>query len=543
MVKAGEFDGLVFDTMEVESVSGESERRLTELRFDAAVKVIKSLPPDGPFQPSNDMMLKFYSYYKQATVGSCNIPRPGFWDAVGKAKWDAWNSLGDMSQEEAMAAYVEEMKLILEGMPMTEEVEELLRVLGPFYELVDEKKKISQISDLSAGFGTKLSSVPSKSVAKSIVRNMEMNGTLEPQPARLKSQEKPEEEAQKEDNDDHDDDDEDGEEEEEEKEEDDDDDEDGEEEEEEKEEDDDDEEVMREVQREKKSASQPKRKSSGRKHKVPLTNGKVVNGVTHLTNGSHSKATLKRDDSQEASISEPLLNGHHRDPSVDVSGPNNLASDSDSEVYCDSVDQFGQEENSEHNRTIDDLDEEKNHVSPPTDDPQENREDVQAPPQGIRCGGEDGENSGKISQRRRLNADVPDGFIRRGKAFRSSGLGSGALVPMQAGGDGDGEREEGAGTSGGSLNEQIVVALARLQEDMQSVLERLHTLEALTASQTRSMALSPTYASTLVNKRSQKPTWWPFDISPGSLAFALIWPFVVQWLISLYVQRRRRRIN
>lgn len=40
-------------------------------------------------------------------------------------------------------------------------------------------------------------------------------------------------------------------------------------------------------------------------------------------------------------------------------------------------------------------------------------------------------------------------------------------------------------TPGGSLNEQIVVALARLQDDMQSVLERLHTLEALTASQVR----------------------------------------------------------
>lgn len=33
--------------MEVESVMVEDERRLTRLRFDAAVKVIKSLPPDG----------------------------------------------------------------------------------------------------------------------------------------------------------------------------------------------------------------------------------------------------------------------------------------------------------------------------------------------------------------------------------------------------------------------------------------------------------------------------------------------------------------
>lgn len=58
-------------------------------------------------------------------------------------------------------------------------------------------------------------------------------------------------------------------------------------------------------------------------------------------------------------------------------------------------------------------------------------------------------------------------------------------MPVHRGGDGDGEGWRGAVTPGGSLNEQIVVALARLQEDMQSVLERLRTLEALTASQVR----------------------------------------------------------
>lgn len=56
---------------------------------------------------------------------------------------------------------------------------------------------------------------------------------------------------------------------------------------------------------------------------------------------------------------------------------------------------------------------------------------------------------------------------------------------MQSGGDGDGSRRGVFAAPGGSLNEQIVVALARLQDDMQSVLERLHTLEALTASQVR----------------------------------------------------------
>ena len=33
----------------------------------------------------------------QATIGQCNIKRPGAFDFVGRAKWDAWNGLGDLS--------------------------------------------------------------------------------------------------------------------------------------------------------------------------------------------------------------------------------------------------------------------------------------------------------------------------------------------------------------------------------------------------------------------------------------------------------------
>ncbi|XP_068160548.1 acyl-CoA-binding domain-containing protein 5A isoform X2 [Antennarius striatus] len=483
--------------MEVESVAGGDDGRLTQMRFEAAVRVIKSLPPDGPFQPSNDMMLKFYSYYKQATVGACNIPRPGFWDAVGKAKWDAWNCLGEMPKEKAMAAYVEEMKLILEGMPVTDEVEDLLRVLGPFYELIEEKKKIRDISDLSTGFSTTLDSVTSKSVAKSIIRTMEMNGTLETRPTRFKTKEvreRLEEEKEEEE-----------------------------------------EEVIREMRK----VSQPKKKkSSSRRQRDPLSNG-----VTHLTNGCHSGDIRNGEDLH----GEPLLNGNWTDPSLDVTGPSHLASDSDSEVYCDSVDQFGQEENSELNCSVDELDEEENHVQPLSDEPQQEvqeEEEVQGPPQVIRCGGEDGENSGTMSQRQRLNADVPEGsLVRRGGDSKSQEPGAGSLVPMHGSGDGDGGRWGRTGTPTGSLNEQIVVALARLQEDMQSVLQRLHTLEALSASQARSLSLSPTFVSAPVNTRRQNPSWWPFDISPTSLAFAVIWPFVVQWLIRLYMQRRRRRTH
>jgi acyl-CoA-binding protein len=41
----------------------------------------------GSFQPSNSLMLKFYAYYKQVTTGSCDVPRPAFYDVIGKAKW------------------------------------------------------------------------------------------------------------------------------------------------------------------------------------------------------------------------------------------------------------------------------------------------------------------------------------------------------------------------------------------------------------------------------------------------------------------------
>lgn len=43
----------------------------------------------GPFQPSYDMMLTFYSYFKQASEGKCTRPKPWAWDIVNKKKWFA----------------------------------------------------------------------------------------------------------------------------------------------------------------------------------------------------------------------------------------------------------------------------------------------------------------------------------------------------------------------------------------------------------------------------------------------------------------------
>ncbi|KAM9045619.1 acyl-CoA-binding domain-containing protein 4 isoform 4-T4 [Megaptera novaeangliae] len=86
-------------------------------QFQAAVSVIQNLPKNGSYRPSYKEMLRFYSYYKQATMGPCLVPQPGFWDPIGRYKCplsprDAWNSLGKMSREQAMSAYITEMKLV-----------------------------------------------------------------------------------------------------------------------------------------------------------------------------------------------------------------------------------------------------------------------------------------------------------------------------------------------------------------------------------------------------------------------------------------------
>lgn len=123
----------------------------TEDRFHAAVEVIRGLPKNGSFQPSHDLQLKFYAYYKQATQGSvaeCKVPKPRFWDIIGNAKWDAWMRLGDMSKEEAMQKYVEELvkivkqlqasaseDQIVEAMSYTDNVAKFMDLLGPLFDV------------------------------------------------------------------------------------------------------------------------------------------------------------------------------------------------------------------------------------------------------------------------------------------------------------------------------------------------------------------------------------------------------------------------
>jgi len=57
-------------------------------------------------------LLELYGFYKQATVGFCNISKPGIFNIQGRAKWNAWNDLKNMSQEEAKAKYITRVKTL-----------------------------------------------------------------------------------------------------------------------------------------------------------------------------------------------------------------------------------------------------------------------------------------------------------------------------------------------------------------------------------------------------------------------------------------------
>jgi acyl-CoA-binding protein len=72
-------------------------------RFQAAVANSRNISQ----RPDNGTLLTLYALYKQATEGEVAGDKPGFGDLVGRAKWDAWNKLKDLSKEEAMQQYVD----------------------------------------------------------------------------------------------------------------------------------------------------------------------------------------------------------------------------------------------------------------------------------------------------------------------------------------------------------------------------------------------------------------------------------------------------
>ncbi len=75
-------------------------------RFEEALEAVKKLSS----RPSDDDMLNLYALYKQASVGDVSGDKPGMFDFVARAKYEAWSELAGVNAEDAMNRYIDKVK-------------------------------------------------------------------------------------------------------------------------------------------------------------------------------------------------------------------------------------------------------------------------------------------------------------------------------------------------------------------------------------------------------------------------------------------------
>ncbi|XP_008313095.1 acyl-CoA-binding domain-containing protein 4 isoform X2 [Cynoglossus semilaevis] len=401
-------------------------------RFQAAVDVIQNLPKNGLYSPSYEVMLRFYSLYKQAVCGTCKAPRPGFWDPVGRYKWDAWSRLGAMSSESAMTAYVEEMKKVaqevIDTMPMNEKTASLLHHFEPLYLVIDDMPRPPQtLLTLREG----LKSDRSAQMKKDEEEQQQLG-------------EEEEEEAQT-------------------------------------------------------GASTPPGDQEMKTAEVMEVTAEPVH--------------------QDSGVSECLA----------------LTSDSETEIFCDSVDSVEQL-SSIRVPAVKSNGFPNGQVLLESSGLQDARQ-VGAGQGGE--GGSDGKGQGRVSRRRDGGRGDPHhGWRERGVPQGGPGWG----VP--GGGGGGAGRGGGDGSEGGverlhdiQLQQQIMVALRRLREDMRSVMERLEVVERLAATHVDGSWGTCLQCSAA---RQKEDRWWPFDVSAQTLLLFLVWPFVAQGVVTMVRKAQKR---
>ncbi|XP_059582884.1 acyl-CoA-binding domain-containing protein 4 isoform X2 [Alligator mississippiensis] len=356
----------------------------------------------GSYCPSYEEMLRFYSYYKQATVGSCAIPRPGFWDPIGRYKWDAWNSLGKMSKEEAMAAYISEMKRIaqkiIDTIPMDKTSEHMFGYFEPLYDVIHDMPR------------------PPESFFK--------------------------------------------------------------------------------------------RKAEEEKDSEPTKDGQE-----ERLSGNHVEEPPSGEQKQE----EQTLGGG-LDCADEALENSQLTSDSESEVFCDTLEQMEADQAGQL------LAKQSPSLSSPCS--------IQA--DGFASSTLEMTEEGELAEGRRQNgrsSGSPMGLgTKRELQIATAELGSGDSLDTDVGA----QRSTGVRLE---LDVQVAGAIHALQDNMQSVMKRLSHLETVTATQMNASGQGPD--KPLAAFTGQKPSQWPLEISARTLLFLIAWPFIVQWLLRRFQRRKR----
>nr|XP_015812998.2 acyl-CoA-binding domain-containing protein 5A isoform X2 [Nothobranchius furzeri] len=504
------------------SMAQEEDEHSLEAKFAAAVKVIQSLPEEGLFQLSDDMMLMFYKYYRQATMGPCNSPRPlGFWDTRGKAEWDAWSSLGNMTKEEAMKNYVDHIQLILETIPVSEDVSELVEKLGDFYtegeevgwetdkrpftrpfaehkeELLQSIKKpkmegygdlwediqnLQQTDSSVHGPGGRPGEQEEGSVNRSEVQRNEESSVWR----RSEENEEEEEEFW------------------------------------------DDNINTMDGDKEREGDWSPDRRflmvDDKRWRSDPKgSSSSMEPSMSSLTNGTHSSLNSELEEEELAFNTYMHINGPVSDPSYAAPGKTHRPADSDNEEFCDSMEHLAVEESASKG-----LLSASGVASTSPNSLWFESYTTLKEPENIFLG-DLGKHNSSLS--------------RRGRGSQSPKITSNPLRCVSVGASCSclSTSRRPVGVTRGNVKEQIATALLGLQCDVADVLHRLHALEERTRSQSRSSSPRQEDSSS-VSLKFRRPSWWPFDFSPLTVLLTTLWPLVTHWLVQLYLQRRRRKI-
>ena len=77
--------------------------------FEQASRDIQTLSE----RPDNDTLLRLYGLYKQGSEGDVKGDKPGFFDFVGTAKYEAWAKLKGTAKDDAMKKYVDLVKKLV----------------------------------------------------------------------------------------------------------------------------------------------------------------------------------------------------------------------------------------------------------------------------------------------------------------------------------------------------------------------------------------------------------------------------------------------
>jgi acyl-CoA-binding protein len=81
-----------------------------DAQFEQAQADVKTLSS----KPSNDDLLSLYALFKQSTAGDATgAKKPGRFDLVGKAKYEAWTKVAGTSAEDAKTRYIAEVNRLL----------------------------------------------------------------------------------------------------------------------------------------------------------------------------------------------------------------------------------------------------------------------------------------------------------------------------------------------------------------------------------------------------------------------------------------------